>query len=154
MSYDNLLHNFREVLKNSGLKQTKQREFVLEILYEERQHHTPEEIHRLIQTKYPKIKIGIATVYRTLSLLEDANLVSWLSVGDEAKRYELLSCEHHDHLVCTQCNKIMEFHDEIIEQQQEIIAQKFNFKMTDHTMQIMGICQECQEKNAQQKHTH
>jgi len=146
MSYDDLLSDFKDILKNSGLKQTKQREFILETLYEERQHHTPEEIHRLIQAKYPKIKIGIATVYRTLSLLEDANLVSSLSVGDQGKRYELLSHEHHDHLVCTECNKIMEFHDELIEQQQEVIAKAFNFKMTDHTMQIMGICQECQNK--------
>jgi len=146
MSYDDLLNDFKEILKKSGLKQTKQREYILEALYESHHHHTPEEIHRRIQSKYPKVKIGIATVYRTLSLLEDAHLVSSLSVGDQGKRYELLSHEHHDHLVCIECNKIMEFHDELIERQQEVIAQKFNFKMTDHTMQIMGICQECQKK--------
>jgi len=147
MNYDDLLNDFTEILKANGHKYTKQREFILEALYEAHQHYTPEEIHRLIQTKYPKIKIGIATVYRTLSLLEDANLVSSLSVGDQGKRYELLSSDHHDHLVCTECNKIMEFHDELIERQQELIAQKFNFKMTDHTMQIIGLCQECQENS-------
>jgi Fur family ferric uptake transcriptional regulator len=146
MNYDELLSDFKDILKSSGQKYTKQREYILEALYEAHKHHTPEEIHRLIQERYPQIKIGIATVYRTLSLLEDANLVSSLSVGDQGKRYELLSHEHHDHLVCTKCNKIMEFHDELIEERQEIIAAQFNFKMTDHTMQIMGICQECQDK--------
>jgi len=146
MSYDELLDNFKDILKNSGLKQTKQREYILEALYENHHHLTPEEIYRLIQDRYPKIKIGIATVYRTLSLLEDANLISSLSVADQGKRYELLSHEHHDHLVCIECEKIMEFHDELIEHQQEVIAKKFNFKMTNHTMQIIGVCQECQAK--------
>ncbi|MBN2824640.1 MAG: transcriptional repressor [Campylobacterales bacterium] len=146
MSYDELLRNFKDILKNSSLKYTKQREYILEALYTSHHHHTPEEIYRLIQSKYPKIKIGIATVYRTLSLLEDANLVSSLSVGDQGKRYELLSHEHHDHLVCIKCNRIMEFHDAVIEKRQEIIAKEFNFKMTDHTMQIIGICQECQKR--------
>jgi Fur family ferric uptake transcriptional regulator len=100
----------------------------------------------LIKENNPNINIGIATVYRTLGILEETNLISSISFGTDGKKYELSLKEHHDHLVCKKCGKIIEFHNEIIEQQQELIAKKFNFKMTGHIMQLVGICQECQKK--------
>ena len=144
-SYSSLLSTFRELLKEDNLKFTKQRELVLKIVYENSGHFTPEDIYNLIKEKHPNITIGIATIYRTLSLLEESGIVNSLSFGSKGKKYEFGLTDHHDHLICTECGKLIEFQDAIIENRQEEIAREFNFKMTDHTMNITGICEDCQK---------
>ena len=146
ISYDDVLENFKKLLKLNNLKHTTQRELILEIIYDNSGHFTPEDIYNLIKENYPDVKLGIATVYRTLTLLEDANIVSSISFGTQGKKYEFGLKEHHDHLVCLECGGIEEFFDETIEKQQEAIAKKFNFKMTNHVMKITGICKTCQAK--------
>jgi len=146
IAYKQLLSDFKELLKKNSLKFTIQREVILETLYNSDEHLTPEALHHLIQEKYPDLKTGIATVYRTLSLLEDSNVVTSLSFGAQGKKYELGAKEHHDHFICTNCGKIIEFVDEEIEKRQHAIAKTLNFKMEDHSMQIYGVCSECQEK--------
>ncbi len=146
ISYDNVLENFKKLLKQNNLKYTTQRELILKIIYDNSGHFTPEDIYNLIKENYPDIKLGIATIYRTLTLLEDANIVSSISFGTQGKKYEFGLKEHHDHLVCIECGKIEEFFDNTIEKQQEAIAKKFNFKMTNHVMKIIGICKDCQKK--------
>jgi len=147
VEYEQLLHDFKQLLKRNNLKFTIQREVILETLYNSDEHLTPEALHHLIQEKYPELKTGIATVYRTLSLLEDSNVVTSLSFGAQGKKYELGAKEHHDHLICTECGKITEFVDEEIEKRQQVITKELGFKMCDHSMQIYGICKECQEKD-------
>jgi len=144
ISYPLLLEQFKKLLKENTLKFTKQRELILKFLYEHEDHYTPEEIHTLLKQKYPDIKVGIATVYRTLSLLEESSIASSISFGVQGKKYELGLKKHHDHLICSACGEIIEFFDEMIEERQEEIAKKFNFKMTDHTMKIIGLCEKCQ----------
>jgi len=146
ISYDDVLENFKKLLKSNNLKYTTQRELILEIIYDNSGHFTPEDIYNLIKENYPDVKLGIATVYRTLTLLEDANIVSSISFGTQGKKYEFGLKEHHDHLVCLECGGIEEFFDETIEKQQEAIAKKFDFKMTNHVMKITGICKSCQAK--------
>ncbi|HIO95936.1 MAG TPA: transcriptional repressor [Campylobacterales bacterium] len=146
MTYDEVLQNFKKLLKSNRLKYTKQRELIVEIIYNNRGHFTPEDIYNLIKERYPEVKLGIATVYRTLTLLEDANIVSSISFGTQGKKYEFGLGEHHDHLVCLECGGIEEFIDEIIERQQELIAKKHNFQMTNHIMKIIGVCNSCQAK--------
>jgi len=146
ISYSKLLEEFKKLLKSNGLKYTTQRELVLQIIYNNNGHFTPEDIYNLIKMSYPEVKLGIATVYRTLTLLEDANIVSSISFGTQGKKYEFGLKEHHDHLVCLECGGIEEFFDDTIEKQQEEIAKKFNFKMTNHIMKITGICNNCQSK--------
>lgn len=145
ISYEKLLIEFTELLKRNNLKYTKQREIILECLYNNDEHLTPELLHDLIQEKFPDVKIGIATVYRTLSLLEDAKMVTSISFGPAGKKYELDNKHHHDHMICTKCGSILEFVDEDIERLQEEVAKKFNFKISTHTMQIYGTCQACQQ---------
>jgi Fur family ferric uptake transcriptional regulator len=147
VDYEELLNDFKQLLKKNSLKFTIQREVILETLYNSDEHLTPEALHNLIQEKHPDLKTGIATVYRTLSLLEDSHIVTSLSFGAQGKKYELGAKEHHDHLICTECGKITEFVDTEIEQRQHILTDKLGFKMLDHSMQIYGICKECQEKN-------
>jgi len=146
ITYDDVLENFKKLLKSNNLKYTTQRELILKIIYDNSGHFTPEDIYNLIKESYPEVKLGIATVYRTLTLLEDANIVSSISFGTQGKKYEFGLKEHHDHLVCLECGGIEEFFDETIEKQQEEIAKKFNFKMTSHIMKIMGVCSACQAK--------
>ena len=146
VEYNQLLEDFKTLLKNNNLKFTIQREVILETLYNSDEHLTPEALHHLIQEKYPDLNTGIATIYRTLSLLEDSNVVTSLSFGAQGKKYELGAKEHHDHLICTRCGEITEFVDEEIEKRQHAITDELGFKMIDHSMQIYGICKKCQEK--------
>lgn len=144
INYEQLLSNFKVLLKKNSLKFTIQREVILETLYNSDEHLTPEGLHHLIQETHPDLKTGIATIYRTLVLLEESNVVSSLSFGAQGKKYELGAKEHHDHLICTECGKITEFVDEDIEKRQHFITDELNFKMIDHSMQIYGICSVCQ----------
>jgi len=143
VEYNQLLEDFKALLKKNNLKFTIQREVILETLYNSDEHLTPEALHHLIQEKYPDLKTGIATVYRTLSLLEDSNVVTSLSFGAQGKKYELGAKEHHDHLICTRCGEITEFVDEEIEKRQHAITNELGFRMIDHSMQIYGICKKC-----------
>ena len=145
IAYPLLLEKFQTILKENTLKFTKQRELVLKFLYENDGHFTPEDIYTLIKQENPDINIGIATVYRTLSLLENENIASSISFGAQGKKYELGLKKHHDHLICTKYGDIIEFFDETIEERQEEIAKKFNFQMHDHTMKSIGLCEKCQK---------
>ena len=147
VEYNKLLSDFKQLLKVNGLKFTIQREVILEMLYNSDEHLTPEGLHHLIQEKHPDLNTGIATVYRTLSLLEDSEMVTSLSFGAQGKKYELGAKDHHDHIICTTCGSITEFVDEAIEERQQKIAEELGFIMQEHSMQIYGICKNCQDKS-------
>ncbi len=145
VEFETLLDEFKTLLKKNGEKFTIQREVILETLYNSDEHLTPEALHQLIQKQHPELKTGIATVYRTLSRLEDSEMVTSLSFGAQGKKYELGAKDHHDHMICTECGNITEFVDKAIEERQHKIADEFGFKMTDHSMQIYGLCKSCQK---------
>lgn len=143
IEYDMLLESFKKILKESGLKYTRQREIVLNILYHSDTHFTPESLYMEIKRKEPNLNVGIATVYRTLNLLEDSQMVTSLSFGAAGKKFELANKPHHDHLICKNCGKIVEFENSIVERQQALIAKEHKFKLTGHLMQLYGICETC-----------
>jgi Fur family ferric uptake transcriptional regulator len=149
VEYNKLLSDFKQLLKINGLKFTIQREVILEMLYNSDEHLTPEGLHHLIQQKHPELNTGIATVYRTLSLLEESDMVTSLSFGAQGKKYELGAKDHHDHVICTTCGSITEFVDEAIEERQKKITESLGFIMQEHSMQIYGICKNCQDKTKQ-----
>ncbi len=146
IDYEALLADFKQLLKKNGLKFTIQREVILETLYNSDEHLTPEALHKKIQEEYPDLKTGIATIYRTLGLLESEEIVTSLSFGAQGKKYELGAKEHHDHMICTECGSITEFVDAEIEKRQRIITEEHGFLMQDHSMQIYGLCAECRKK--------
>jgi len=146
IKYDSLLVKFKEILKQNNLKFTKQREAVLKTLYNNDEHFTPEDLYVLLKKIYPKLNIGIATVYRTLNLLEDSYMATSISFGAAGKKFELGNKPHHDHIICKSCGTIVEFEDVEIEKKQEMIAQKFGFLLTGHIMQLYGTCKSCQNK--------
>jgi Fur family ferric uptake transcriptional regulator len=147
VEYEKLLSDFKEMLKQDDEEQrkfTKQRALILETLYHSHGHLTPEELHSLIQKKHPDVTTGIATIYRTLQMLEDYHIVSSISFGAKGKKYELGLKKHHDHMICEKCGSITEFVDEQIEERQHKISKELGFKITDHSMQIYGLCKNCQ----------
>jgi len=144
MTKENIINDLKAIIKQKGMKYTEQRAIILQILVNLDDHLNAEEIHSIIQKEYPEQNIGIATIYRTLNFLEEVNLISSISFGSDGKKYEGNQKEHHDHLICTSCGKIVEFLDDDIEKKQEDIASKNGFTITDHSMQIYGLCKDCQ----------
>lgn len=145
-SYEEIIEELRKIVKQKGLKYTEQREIVLSILLHADEHLTAEEIYNQIKKDFPETNVGIATVYRALSFLEEVDLITSINFGTDGKKYESNAKSHHDHLICTDCGKIIEFVDDEIEKRQEKIAKENKFKITSHSMQLYGVCQACQNK--------
>ncbi len=139
------INKLKQIIKQKGLKYTKQREVIFETILNCKKHLGAEELYNIILEKHPTEKIGIATIYRALVFLEDANLISSISVGKDAKKFETSFKKHHDHLICVKCNKIIEFINEKIEKEQEKTAKENDFKLLNHSMYLYGICKDCQE---------
>ena len=130
-------------LKKVGLKVTTPRVKILSLLEGAKSRHfTAEEIYKMLVADQEEI--GLATVYRVLTQFEAAGLVRRHHFEGGSSVFELNSGEHHDHLVCIQCGKITEFVNEQIEEQQSDIAKNAGFVMTDHELNIYGVCAECQ----------
>lgn len=146
LTFDELLAEFKNILKSNALKYTSQREAILSTLYKNPQHFTSENLYMLVKQNHPELSIGIATVYRTLALLEENGLVSSISLGIQGKKFEIANKPHHDHLICESCGKIVEFENEKIEDLQQQIAKENGFVLTDHLMQLYGVCTECQKE--------
>lgn len=145
LKLDNLENDLKEFIRSKGMKYTEQRAIILEILLMSDGHLNADDILRVIREKYPQTNIGIATIYRTLSFLEESNLISSISFGLDGKKYESVQKEHHDHLICKKCGTIYEFFDAEIEAKQEQIAKDRNFIIHNHSMQIYGLCSNCHD---------
>ena len=131
-----------EYISVNNLKITKQRRTVLKIFLESKDHVSVEELYNTVLKTEPKI--GLATVYRTLALLTKSGLALEMDFGDGQKRYESsYKSLHHDHMVCTECGKILEFNHPLIEKYQEEVAMQKNFKITSHKLDLFGLCQDC-----------
>ena len=131
-----------EYISVNNLKITKQRRTVLKIFLESKDHVSVEELYNEVLKTEPKI--GLATVYRTLALLTKSGLALEMDFGDGQKRYESsYRSLHHDHMVCTECGKILEFNHPLIEKYQEEIAKQKNFKITSHKLDLFGLCEDC-----------
>lgn len=133
-------------LKEVGLKNTQPRRRILEIMDKDANHHmSAEDIYReLIEAGE---EIGLATVYRVLTQFEEAGLIVRHHFEGGQSVFELDHGEHHDHLVCVKCNRVEEFCDDIIEKRQEEIASKSGYEITDHSLNIYGICADCKIKS-------
>ena len=128
-----------EDLRKAGLKATLPRLRILTILEENTERHmSAEDVYRSLLDAGDEI--GLATVYRVLSQFQAAGLVEKHHFEDGHAVFEMGSGEHHDHLVCVKCGKIVEFVDDIIEERQQTVADKYGFEITDHSMVVYGIC--------------
>lgn len=130
-------------LRDAGLKVTLPRIKILQILEGADPHHmSAEEVYKKLLEVGEDV--GLATVYRVLTQFEAAGLVRRHNFEGGRSVYEIDDGKHHDHLVCLDCNRVLEFVDITIEQRQHYIAEKAQFKMTDHSLTIYGLCHHCQ----------
>ena len=142
MAENKVMDSFKTMLRRAGLKITPQRIAVLEEAIKDKGHRESEAIYLAI--KRSKTYVSRATVYRTLDILVQNQFVRKLNLGDGKARYERkINSQHHDHLVCITCRKIVEFVDLDIEMLQEKIANKYQFSLKRHVHQLFGICKEC-----------
>ncbi|WP_419798245.1 MAG: Fur family transcriptional regulator [Terasakiella sp.] len=126
-----------EMCIEKGMKMTGQRRVIAKVLSDANDHPDVEEVYRRSSEVDPKI--SIATVYRTVRLFEEAGIVERLDFGDGRARYEEASEDHHDHLIDVQSGKIIEFHDNEIEELQRKIAEKLGYELVDHRMELFGV---------------
>jgi Fur family ferric uptake transcriptional regulator len=143
------MDRFRKLLKEKGLKMTTQRGIILEVLSEcQGRHLTAEEIYELVRKKQPEI--GIATVYRTVQLLSELELIDTLDLDDGFVRYELAGTDenghHHHHLICMSCGKVLEFEEDLMEALEEKVEMTTGFKICNHKVKMYGYCKECKGK--------
>jgi len=130
----------RDYIAEKGLKSSRQREVIADAFFAAGGHLKVEELLDRVRAVDPKI--GQATVYRTMKLLTDCGLANSHRFSDGHTRYEPIDApeEHHDHLICDDCGRIIEFYDPRIEELQERIAEKHGFVMTHHKMELYGNC--------------
>lgn len=135
---------FHDFTVAKGLRSTRQRNVILDIFLSTHQHISVEELY--LKIKSSQAGIGYATVYRTLKLFVESGLAREILLHDGQTRYEhVLAGEHHDHLVCTGCNSIIEFEDETIEKLQNDIAARHGFLIKSHKMEMYGLCANCRK---------
>jgi Fur family ferric uptake transcriptional regulator len=133
---------FREHIQKKGLKRTAQRDLILDIFLRVEEHLSSEDLYRLVQKE--DATIGQTTVYRTLKLLSEAGLAREVRFGDGRTHYEHnYKQQHHDHMICSECGRIIEFYSAELEALQDAMAAKHRFEVTQHLLRIIGICSEC-----------
>jgi len=133
---------FLQHIQKQGLKRTAQRELILDVFLRTEKHLSSEDLYQLVREKDPNI--GQTTVYRTLKLLSEAGLAREVRFGDGITHYEHnYKHDHHDHMICSQCGKIIEFYSAELEALQDAMAAKHKFEVTQHLLRIIGICADC-----------
>lgn len=143
------LEHFRTLLHEHmvkrGLRSTDQRKLIVETFFQSPNHVSIEELLSQVRAQDPKV--GYATVYRTLKLLTECGVAFERKFGDGLTRYELADeASHHDHLICIDCGKIIEFEEPQIEELQEKIARRYGFIVKSHKHEMYGSCADCQAK--------
>lgn len=139
---------FRQLIKDKGLKVTHQRLAVLKAIAScPKEHLTAEEIFELVKVDCPEI--GLATVYRTIQLLNELHLIDRVNFDDGFVRYEMGSAlegglrHRHHHLICIKCGKVVSFRDDLLEGLEEKIAETTGFRVVNHEVKLYGFCVEC-----------
>lgn len=131
-----------DFLKNTGLKSTVQRRRILEALNNSvNKHVSAEDLYKLLKSNAEEV--SLATIYRVLAQFEMIGIVTKHNFEDNFSVFELSQQDHHDHLICNKCGKIIEFVDDTIENRQIEIASQNHFKITGHSLRINGICNQC-----------
>jgi Fur family transcriptional regulator, ferric uptake regulator len=139
------LDNFREWLKERGLKTTSQRDDIARVFLAANRHISVEELYAAVKKVNPRV--GYATVYRTLRLLKECGVAVERHFNDGEARYETAEGEKHahDHFICERCSRIVEFSSYEIDALDERIAKKLGAVITRHRLELYGICRECRE---------
>jgi len=141
--------HFRALLRDEGLRMTPERAVILAEVFKIEGHFQPDDL--LVRFRTGGIKISRATIYRTLDLLVTCGLVRRETFAGGAhyeRAHHVEGHDHHDHLVCTSCGAIFEFHNADIERLQESVCREFDFEPHGHSHQISGLCADCRRHAA------
>lgn len=141
------LRDAEERLAKADHRLTPQRALILRLLFEHRGVHvSADELYALVQRANPDV--GLATVYRTLELLEELRVIQAVDFGDGRARYELAGEERHahHHLLCVECGRVAEVGEDLLERLESSIEQEHGFEILDHQVKFMGRCRECRRK--------
>ncbi|GAA0228393.1 Fur family transcriptional regulator [Metaclostridioides mangenotii] len=138
----------KDRLKETGFKITPQRRAIVEVLIKnDCSHLSSEEIYDLVRKDCPEI--GLATVYRTMQLLDDIGVISKLNLDDGCIRYEINlhdeDSHNHHHLICKSCGKIIEVKEDLLDNIEKEIQELYKFKIVDHEVKFYGLCESCKE---------
>jgi Fur family ferric uptake transcriptional regulator len=140
---------FHQHIQKQGLKRTAQRDLILDVFLNTEAHVSGEDLYQLVREK--DSTVGQTTVYRTLRLLTDAGLAREVRFGDGRAHYEhKYKHQHHDHMICSECGKIIEFYSPELEAIQDAMAAKHRFELTEHLLRMIGICADCRRQKKQQ----
>lgn len=133
---------FEAFLAGKSLKLTRQRETIMNEIFASGGHFEAEDmVERL---KHKQARVSRATIYRTLELLQECRLVEKVNFGTSRSFYEHIHLgQHHDHIICTRCNLVIEFVDDRIEQLQEEICVRNGIRLKTHSMRLFGECIVC-----------
>jgi Fur family ferric uptake transcriptional regulator len=135
-------HVFREYLRDRGLKYTRERKTVLREVLANEQHFEAEQL--LISLRQAGERVAKATIYRTLPLLVNCGIIRRVQFGDNLSRYEhALGHDPHDHMVCRQCGRVIEFECSDVLRLRAVLAARHRFHAITHRFQITGLCWEC-----------
>ena len=135
---------FEEYLRRRGLKLTKARRDLLDVVFSNHAHFTADELFD--QCRQAKLRVSKATVYRTLGILLECRLLGSHDFGEGSRFYEhIYGHSHHDHFFCLVCKKIVEFRSERIESLQDEAANELGFVTVRHALSVYGICSACKE---------
>jgi Fur family ferric uptake transcriptional regulator len=133
---------FAQYLNAKQLKLTRERKAVLQEIFLQAGHLEAEDLWHSLRRK--KKRVSRATVYRTLDLLVDSGMIRRVDLGHGHSHYEKASVQaHHEHMVCLECGKVIEFSDKGIEGFLKRLCQKSTFRHTSHCFQVFGYCKEC-----------
>ncbi|HEY3103944.1 MAG TPA: transcriptional repressor [Pyrinomonadaceae bacterium] len=143
---------FLKHIQKKGLKRTAQRDLILDVFLNTEGHMSGEDLYRLVSAK--DSTIGQTTVYRTLRLLTEAGLAREVRFGDGRAHYEHnYKHQHHDHMICSECGKIIEFYSPELEAIQDAMAAKHRFELTEHLLRMIGVCADCRKRRTSRKKT-
>jgi Fur family ferric uptake transcriptional regulator len=144
---ENLIEKFKLRLAENNYKLTRQRELILETIIEkENWHFSAEELFSAVRKK--ESDVGMATIYRTLELMQNLNIIHVLDFNDDSRKYELhLEESHHHHLICKGCGKLIEFSDQDIDYFETELEEKYGFEITEHKLRFYGYCSQCRQRN-------
>ncbi|CAM4144843.1 ferric iron uptake transcriptional regulator [Listeria booriae] len=142
------IQRIKSQLHEASYKLTPQREATVRVLLEnEKDHLSAEDVYLRVKEKAPEI--GLATVYRTLELLNELRVVDKINFGDGVARYDLRKegAKHfHHHLVCLECGSVEEIQEDLLDDVEKVVEQKWHFLVKDHRLTFQGICTSCQNK--------
>jgi len=132
-------------MERKGLRSTTQRRLVTDLFFRANGHLSIDDLLARVRRKDPNV--GYATVYRTLKLLVECGLANERQFGDGKTRFEIRDdAEHHDHLICLSCGRIVEFEEARIEELQEQVAERHGFLVSSHKHELYGVCADCQRE--------